>query len=65
MSVEPIDEKYQIRVLFSSPTTDPKYTGSKVWCIQKLNAIREDQKWVLENLMVEITKDCPSKKMVQ
>ncbi len=57
MSVEPIGKKYQIRVLFSSPTTDPEYAGSKVWTIQKLNAIKENGKWVLENLIVEITKN--------
>ena len=56
MSVEAMGEKYQIRVMFSSSTTDPQYAGSKVWCIQKLNAIRENGKWVLENLMVELSK---------
>lgn len=61
MSVEPIGEKYQIRVLFSSPTTDSEQAGSKVWTIQKLNAIKEDGKWVLENLIVEITKNWSSK----
>lgn len=63
MSVEPIGEKYQIRVLFSSPTTNPQYAGSKVWCIQKLNAIKEDGNWVFENLIVEISKNWSSKKM--
>ncbi|MFZ6052566.1 hypothetical protein [Halocola ammonii] len=63
MSVEPIGEKYQIRVLFSSPTTDPEYAGSKVWCIQKLNAIREGEKWVLENLIVELAKNWSTEKV--
>ncbi|SOE23808.1 hypothetical protein SAMN06298216_4189 [Spirosomataceae bacterium TFI 002] len=63
MSVEPIGEKYQIRVLFSSATTDPKYAGSKVWCIQKLNAIKENQRWVLENLIVDITSKWNAKKL--
>ncbi len=62
LSVEPIGEKYQIRVLFSSSTTDPKYAGSKVWCIQKLNAIKENGKWVLENLLVELSKNWHIKK---
>jgi hypothetical protein len=62
MSVEPIGEKYQIRVLFSSSITDPQYAGSKVWCIQKLNAVKENEIWVLENLMVEISKNWSSKK---
>lgn len=61
MSVEPIGEKYQIRILFSSPTTDPKYAGSKVWCIQKLNVIKENQNWVLENLIVELSKKWKAK----
>jgi hypothetical protein len=63
MSVEQIGEKYQIRVLFSSPTTDPKYAGSKVWCIQKLNAVKEGQSWVLENLMVELSEKWSNKKV--
>lgn len=62
LSLEPIGAKYQIRVLFSSATTDPKYAGSKVWCIQKLNAVKEGQSWVLENLEVEISKGWSSKK---
>lgn len=62
LSVEPIGKKYQIRVLFSSATTDPKYAGSKVWCIQKLNAVKENGKWVLENLIVELSKKWLSKK---
>lgn len=56
MSVEPIGEKYQIRVMFSSLETDPQYVGSKVWCIQKLNAIKENGVWALENLIVELSK---------
>jgi hypothetical protein len=56
MSVELLGEKYQIRILFSSASTDPIYAGSKVWCIQKLNAIKENGSWVLENLIVELTK---------
>lgn len=56
MSVEPIDNKYQIRVLYSSPTTTPAYAGSKVWCIHKLNAIKENENWVLENVLIEQTK---------
>ena len=57
MSVEPIGEKYAIRVLFSSNTTNPLYAGSKVWCIQKLHAIKENEKWVFENVLVELTKE--------
>jgi hypothetical protein len=56
LSVEPVGEKLQIRVLFSSPTTDPDYTGSRVWCIQKLNAVKEGQHWVLQNLMADVRK---------
>jgi len=57
LSVEPLGEKYQIRVLFSSSTTDPKYLSSKVWCIQKLNVIKEGETWVLENLIVDLSKN--------
>lgn len=63
MSVEPIGDKFQIRVLFSSPTTDPEYAGSKVWCIQKLNAVKENESWVLENLIVELSKNWSSKQV--
>lgn len=63
MSVEPINDKYQIRVLYSSATTDPKYAGSKVWCIHKLNAIKENGHWVLENLMVDITEKWQKQKL--
>lgn len=61
MSVEPIGEKYQIRVMFSSSKADPNFIGSKVWCIHKLNAVKENGKWVLENLMVELTKKWEAK----
>lgn len=63
MSVEAIGAKYQIRVLFSSPTTDPAYAGSKVWCIQMLNAIKENEVWVFENLIVELSKNWSSKQI--
>ena len=64
MLVESIGEKYQIRVLYSSETTDPKYIGSKVWCIQKLNVTRENENWVLENLIVELSKNGKIKRLV-
>lgn len=63
MSVEPLGSKYQIRVMYSSSTNDPQYAGSKVWCIQKLNAIQEDGSWVLENLMVELSRNWERKKV--
>ncbi|NJM78564.1 MAG: hypothetical protein HC854_01075 [Flavobacterium sp.] len=62
MSVEPIGEKYQIRIMFSLSNASLEYVGSKVWCIHKLNAIQENQKWVLENLIVEISKDWKTEK---
>ncbi len=61
MSVESIGEKYQIRVMFSSGTSAPEYMGSKVWCIQKLNVVKENGLWVFENLIVELTKKWESK----
>ncbi|MCH2198193.1 MAG: hypothetical protein MK081_05380 [Flavobacteriales bacterium] len=60
LSVEPLGEKYQIRVLYSSNTSDPEYIGSKVWCIHKLNAVKENNRWVFENLIVELTKQWSS-----
>lgn len=61
MSVEPLGNKYQIRILFASSTTQPEYVGSKVWCIQKLNVIKEDTNWVLENLIVDLTNQWNNK----
>lgn len=64
LSVDKIDEeKYTIRVLYSSNATDPKYIGSKVWCIHKLVAFRENDKWVLGNLLPETTNNWNSKKV--
>lgn len=56
LSIEPIDEKFQIKVLYSNSATEPPYVGSKVWCIHKLNAIREKGVWKLENALEEKTK---------
>lgn len=63
MSIEAIGSRYQIRTMFSSSTTDPQYAGSKVWCIQKLNAIQENGTWVLENLMVQLSESWKHKKV--
>ena len=57
LSIEPKNEKYQIRVLYSNSATEPPYVGSKVWCIHKLNAIREEGTWRLENLLVHKTRN--------
>ena len=62
MSVEPVEDRYQIRVLFSSSTLDPRHAGSKIWCIQKLNAVLEHGEWVLENLIVELSSKWVSKR---
>ena len=56
LSIEPKNEKFQIRVLYSNSATAPPYVGSKVWCIHKLNAIREKGIWKLENALEEKTK---------
>lgn len=63
MSIEPLGEKYQIRVLFSSIETNPQYVGSKIWCIQKLNVINENGKFLFENLMVELSKIWTTKRV--
>lgn len=63
LSVEPVNEKYQIRVLYSSQATEPRYVGSKVWCIHQLNALKEDGEWKLENLLVEKTRLWQKKKV--
>jgi hypothetical protein len=56
LSIEAKNKKYQIRVLYSNTATQPPYVGSKVWCIHKLNAVKEEGKWKLENLMVDKTE---------
>ncbi len=50
-------------MLFSSPTTNPQYAGLKVWCIQKLNAIKENENWVFENLIEELSKSWSTEKV--
>jgi len=49
LSVDSVEEKFKIKVLYSSNTNDPKYIGSKVWAIHQLYAVKENEKWVLEN----------------
>lgn len=63
MSVEPVGSKYQIRVMFSNPGIEQEYVGSKLWCIQKLNAVREAGGWKLENLLVEQTRSWSHKQL--
>lgn len=63
LSIEPINEKYQIRVLYSNSATKPPYVGSKVWCIHKLNAIREKGSWRLENLLADKTRNWMKKQV--
>lgn len=63
LSIEPINEKYQIRVLYSNSATEPPYVGSKVWCIHKLNAIREKGTWRLENLLADKTRNWMKKQV--
>jgi hypothetical protein len=57
LSVEPKNNKYEIRVLYSNSASEPPYVGSKVWCIHKLNAVNQKGSWKLENLIVEKTKN--------
>lgn len=63
LSIEPKNDKYQIKVLYSNSTTEPPYVGSKVWCIHKLNAKREKGTWRLENLLPDKTKDWTKKQV--
>jgi len=63
LSIEPHNSKYQIRVMYSNNATEPPYVGSKVWCIHKLNAVKEEGKWKLENLAVEQTKNWNTKQI--
>lgn len=56
LSIEKQGKRYFIRTLVSSNTSDEKYVPSKVWCIQKLAAIKENNNWVLENLRPSITE---------
>lgn len=55
LSIEPVDEKYRIKVLYSSNTTEPAYIGSKVWAIHQLFTVKENNKWVLENSLQNVT----------
>lgn len=62
LSVDAIGKKYTIRVLYSSNTTDSQYIGSKVWAIHRLFATKENNKWVLENSLPNITSNWKSTK---
>lgn len=55
LSVDSVEEKFKIKVLYSSNTNDPKYIGSKVWAIHQLYAVKENEKWVLENSIQNVT----------
>ncbi len=55
LSVDQVQEKYAIRVLYSNNSENEKYIGSKVWAIHQLYAIKEGNKWVLENSLPNIT----------
>ena len=57
LSIEPKNEKYQIRVLYSNSASTPPHVGSKVWCIHKVIAIKEKGIWKLENFLKEKTKN--------
>jgi hypothetical protein len=63
LSVEPINDKYQIRILYSNTANEPPYVGSKVWCIHMLNVIKENRNWKLENLIGEETKNWNKKRI--
>ncbi|TXB63752.1 hypothetical protein [Phaeodactylibacter luteus] len=55
LSVEPHRGQYHIRVLYSNPSAEAPYIGSKVWCIHKLVALREGGEWKLGNYLWEKT----------
>lgn len=57
LSVEQLNNKYQIRTLYANDHANGSYAGSKVWCIHKVSAIKSKGAWRLENLMVEETKN--------
>lgn len=63
LSIEPKNEKHEIRVLYSSLATEASFIGSKVWCIHKLIAVREKGVWKLENYLVEKTKSWQKRKI--
>lgn len=63
LSVEPIRNKYQIKILYSNSATEQSNVGSKVWCIHMLNVIKESRNWKLENLIIEETKSWKKRKI--
>jgi hypothetical protein len=55
LSVEKEGDKYAIRTLFIAEGLDGDYKKSNPWCITKLYAIKENNKWKLKNSISILT----------
>lgn len=59
LTIEPSGtERYTLRVQYQFK--GGLKSGSSIWCIHKVNAIKEDNKWVLENYFNEATENWKS-----
>ena len=57
LSVEKEGENYAIRTLFSAEGPEGDYKKSNPWCITKLYAVKENNKWKLKNALSLITQN--------
>lgn len=56
LSVEKEGDNYAIRTLFSADGLDGIYRKSNPWCITKLYAVKENNKWKLKNSISILTQ---------
>lgn len=56
LSVEKEGENYAIRTLFNAECLEGDYKTSNPWCITKLYAIKENNKWKLKNSISILTQ---------
>lgn len=56
LSIEKEGDYYGIRTIFSADALQGEYRKSNPWCITKLYAVKEDDKWRLKNALPIITE---------
>lgn len=57
LSVEKEGENYAIRTLFNAEGLEGIYKKSNPWCITKLYAVKENNRWKLKNALPILTQD--------
>lgn len=57
LSIEKEGEYYGLRTLFSAEGLEGEYRKSNPWCITKLYAVKENNKWKLKNALPVVTEN--------